>query len=828
MKKIALLLALLMMATVIFPAFAEAPDTDAPAAEEAGSGGEPGGSEGQQPKTEEELAAEAAAEALFNSPLDFRLIEADETTGQVRLTYLEGVTPILEVDGLKFKDMNKNGELDVYEDWRLDTEKRVWDLISQLTPEEEAGLHFCGQPEPIYNAREEIEKYYLYCILFNLNGSPVTIVNNLNQTQAVSEEQRLGIPMTFASDREYNAFGGYIDKAHDAFGTANDPELAYQLGYIYGKAMVAVGIHVTFEPYANEIGAQYGENPEHIASIVRAEIKGLEDAGFASCTKHWIGRGGDSSFANARSLASNFDNWMVGWKAALIDGGAEWVMTNCAGQGFTYTTDPKWDSATMGYLRNELGFNGVVVTDWWPLSATTDPDDITLEGDVLPDQSVEWLYARAMELGTDVFGTRSFDDAKSTEDMLARGLSKGTNHPFIIANAFTGGTMEAMGNVDAYHESTARVLRFKFNKGLFENPYRVTEEALDIVASAEFKAEPWEIVTNEDLRNARNPREVRLTEELQAKSAVLMKNEGGILPLAYGTKIYIESSSSDTLSHYKQYLAAYGEIVDEIEDADVVIGYFGSINDALELLVEDAQDAGKPLVLTLTTKANEFTLTNSDALIYMPFSQQPDHGTGEAGFIYGTEPWVYADLLFGVREPEGIIQKEQARNATENAVQWKDLAGDQGASPYVRLIVQALMMADKETHAAPNNYGDPLVIYKYSMRYGKKGDFAYSCLVLPQVVTEEEGTNSSGSTTIMTTVKEEAKAGEPFSVYCLLNNNGADDLTVVKAKANGEIVAEKLYTVEGGSWRVVQMDLTLDAGEYDIEIGGQVGHIVVK
>ncbi len=123
--------------------------------------------------------------------------------------------------GLKFKDMNKNGQLDVYEDWRKDTEERVWDLIAQLTPEEEAGLHFCGQPEPIYNAREEIENYYLYCILFNLNGSPATIVNNLNQTQAVSEEQRLGIPMTFASDRAFNSFGGYIDMAHEAFGTAS-------------------------------------------------------------------------------------------------------------------------------------------------------------------------------------------------------------------------------------------------------------------------------------------------------------------------------------------------------------------------------------------------------------------------------------------------------------------------------------------------------------------------------------------------------------------------------------------------------------------------------
>ena len=211
----------------------------------------------------------------------------------------------------------------------------------------------------------------------------------------------------------------------------------------------------------------------------------------------------------------------------------------------------------------------------------------------------------------------------------------------------------------------------------------------------------------------------------------------------------------------------------------------------------------------------------------MPFSQQPDHGSGEAGFIYGTEPWVYADLLFGVREPEGIIQKEQARNTTEDELQWKDLAGDQGASPYVRLIVQALMMADKENHASPNNYGDPLVIYNYSMRYGQQGDFAYSCLILPQIVVEEEGTNSWGSATTLITAKNHAKAGQPFSVYCLLNNNGGDDLTTVQVKANGELVAEKLYTVEGDSWRVVEVEVTLEAGEYEIEVGGLTGTVTV-
>jgi len=78
------------------------------------------------------------------------------------------------------------------------------------------------------------------------------------------------VPMVFTSDREYNSFGGYIDKAHSAFGNAYDPELAYALASFYGKAMAAIGIHVTFEPYANEIGAQYGENPELIGAIIFA------------------------------------------------------------------------------------------------------------------------------------------------------------------------------------------------------------------------------------------------------------------------------------------------------------------------------------------------------------------------------------------------------------------------------------------------------------------------------------------------------------------------------------------------------------------------------
>ena len=99
MKKMSLLLAIIMLFSCV-SAFAE---------EAAGP-------------TEAELLAQDCA---------FAMIEAEGE--QPRLTYIEGVTPILEADGLKFKDMNGNGQLDVYEDWRQDAATRAADLVGQMT-----------------------------------------------------------------------------------------------------------------------------------------------------------------------------------------------------------------------------------------------------------------------------------------------------------------------------------------------------------------------------------------------------------------------------------------------------------------------------------------------------------------------------------------------------------------------------------------------------------------------------------------------------------------------------------------------------------------------
>ena len=84
-----------------------------------------------------------------------------------------------------------------------------------------------------------------------------------------------------------------------------------------------------------------------------------------------------------------------------------------------------------------------------------------------------------------------------------------------------------------------------------------------------------------------------------------------------------------------------------------------------------------------------------------------------------------------------------------------------------------------------------------------------------------------GSTSTRMTSVNSATAGETFTLYALLRNNGADGITTAQVYVDGELAAEKIMTVEGGSWRVVQMDLTLEAGEHTITLGDQEQTITV-
>lgn len=771
------------------------------------------------------------------------IIPASDT--QAELGYLNGITPILKVDGLQFKDMNKNGTLDVYEDWRQDIDARVWDLISQMTLEEKAGLFYhvntCGNPQGVDFANSEYMFgtaednaapaepeggassnpgfatksmwYYINALnitthLDNTNGTPAQQITYHNAMQALGEDTRLGIPVVISNDRQYNAWGGMIETPHDAFGAANDVELAKKLWTAYSLESRAVGIHVVLHPYSQELGSWNGEDPLYAGTMTKEEVASIQvEGGTEACMKHFIARGGDSSFQNARSDGQTVDNWMKAWEIAL-ESKPKWVMTNGYGTGLSNTVHVDYDKETMDYLRNTLGFEGIIVSDWGD-QGDNNSSGVTVDGIDLMTLSIPERYAFAINLGLDQIGNPAADYSGDGHGGTA---SRG---------AMETALKEGFVTEERANQTYYRVLKDKFELGLFENPYSDVDKALALAASAEYIASPWEITDLDSLQKARNPEVVAMERQLEAESAVLIKNDDNLLPLEKGVKVYIDSTAAAlTLDGYKAVLPEYAELVDDIEAADVVIADCTQINDAAELIIEDAKDAGKKLVIVANTvDPNAYLIENADALLTLTFSRPADHGTGAGGFITTTEPIMLAKLLFGEAEPAGMVVKELARNSDLDEAQWKDLAGDQGANMWVRLMLLATM-EDDENHTVPGNWGDPLIQYQYGMKYGSQPDFTYEALVLPRV-TKEVVTESNGSTMTSYESVVETKAGVAFPVYFLMRNKGDDGITTVQVEVDGQVAAEKIMAINGGDWRVVEIDVTIDQpGEHIVSVGG--------
>ncbi len=753
---------------------------------------------------------------------------------QVELGYLRGVTTILEVDGLQFKDLNGNGVLDVYEDWRQDVDARVADLYSQLTLEEKAGLFYhvntCGNPQgvdfadsrymfstesivPAENATFQSRSMWYYINVLNLtshldntNGTPAQQITYHNAMQALGEDTRLGMPIVISNDRQYNAWGGMIDTAHDAFGAASNLELSTKLWTQYSLESRAVGIHLVLHPYGQELGSWNGEDPQYAGNMTKAEVAAIQvDGGTEACMKHFIARGGDSSFQNARSDAQTVDNWMTAWEIAL-ESNPKWVMTNGYGTGLSNTVHVDYDKETMDYLRKTLGFEGIIVSDWGD-QGDSNSGGTTVDGVEILTLSIPERYAYTINLGLDQIGAFAVDYESDGHG----GQASRAGVEVALA--------EGLITEERAYETCYRVLKDKFELGLFENPYSDLDYALSLIASAEYIAEPWDIV-NDTLAAARNPEVVALERQLQTESAILIKNEENLLPLEKGIKVYVGSTASAlTLEGYKKVLPDYAELVENIADADVVIADCTQINDAAELIIDDAKDAGKTLVVIANTiDPDTYLVDNADALLALTFSRGADHGTGAGGFITTTEPIVFAQLLFGDAEPTGMVVKEIARDSAMDGAQWKDLAGDQGANGWVRMMLLATMKTS-ENNTVPNNWGDPLIQYRYGMKYGAEPKFVYDTLVLPRA-THEVVTESNGSTRTSYESVVETKANEPFTAYVLLWNNGDDGITTVQAKCDGTVIAEKIMAVNGGSWRVVEMTLTIDQpGEHIISVG---------
>ena len=774
----------------------------------------------------------------------------------------------IQADGEWFKDMNGNGTLDAYEDWRLDSAARTADLLTYMSLEQKAGtLAFGGiggkngitvtnfssddlstgqtgvafiQPdsEQMNNDTDpyitvdnivyapvayQVKNMYATTMIAAMTGMPKDQLDVLNKIQSIAEDTELGIPVVFSGDRTYNTWGGMIDAAHYAFGVARNEELLYNLYSEYAKESVAIGYHQVFHGYGNEIGSFYGDDPEYIATMSALETRAYDENGFNSHSKHFIARGGRNSYANAKSPADLIESWKIGWQA-VIDAGTQWIMTNNA-EGRTPGLQGYTDKETYKILREELGFEGIVVLDW-PLTATSvmNLTGVTTDGIDISTLTLGERYTLILDVGIDMFSCYSMNPGLEINDVDEQVTN--CYHPDAIVAEIEAGKYSE----DALDLHVVRVLKNKFDLGIFENAYRDWEEAVEVLGEAAAASVDTIPMNNADIDALRRPEIAQMEEQLMVESTILLKNDG-ILPLTADLKVFVDSAAAASKELLAEAIAQKATVVDSLAEADVCVIEVTSFNDAYELMIEDAQDANVPVVTifegTVSSEPELQQFVDANALLMQTYNNTPDHGSSVGSFYRYVTPSVTVEMLYGEKEPAGKTLFELAYESIEKTLSWGELQDDIGVDSKTRLYMA--MMAKRDPHVdMPSNLGDVIVTTDFGIRYANPADIELSLLTVPKTTVETE-VESRGSTRIQTSVVNASpKAGEPFEINFVAENNGGDGMITAQVLDGDTVIAEKVIGLTEGQFRVITMNLVLEAGEHTITVGDMSETIVVE
>lgn len=211
-------------------------------------------------------------------------------------------------------------------------------------------------------------------------GSPMDVAAKLNRLQRIAP-----LPLLVASDLEsgssFRLNGGTPFPTNMGVAAAGSELDAYEMGRITALEGRAVGIHLTFAPVADVNNnpanpiintRSFGENPELVARLVAAEVKGLQENGMYATAKHFPGHG-DTGTDSHISLPVITANWsrldsveLVPFRAAVKAGVTAVMSAHIAlpgvdgGQNRPATVAP---NILTGVLRDSLGFHGLIVTD---------------------------------------------------------------------------------------------------------------------------------------------------------------------------------------------------------------------------------------------------------------------------------------------------------------------------------------------------------------------------------------------------------------------------------------------------------------------------------
>jgi beta-glucosidase len=477
-------------------------------------------------------------------------------------------------DMTPYRDLNHNGRLDPYEDSSRPVEERVNDLLTQMTIEEKVGLMF--QPWVRMNRNGTIARRtegpgletapqlietravnHLH-VLFDL-APPRQAATWQNRIQHLAEATRLGIPVTLSSDPRHGASdnpGTGIREASFSrwpepigLGAAGDVGLVEAFADAVRQEYVAIGIRLALHPMADlatdprwpRTSGTFGSSPDIVGRMTAAYIRRLQQdelgsTSVACMTKHFPGGGAqedgeDPHFPYGKNQiypGGGFELHLRPFQAALDAGTAQIMpyygqpvgVPGVESVGFGFNRD-----VITSLLREQLGFDGVVCTDWKLLT------DASVNGGLIEAKcwGVEHLdvserIVKALDAGVDQFGGEHCTD--------------------VLVELVRAGAV-AEERIDA---SARRLLRDKFRLGLFDDPYVDPTRAAEIVGA---------------------PSLIESGRIAQRRSIVLLKNgasEGSdvpLLPLSAAVRVYLEGVDPTIAAEYA--------VIVPLEDADVAI-----------------------------------------------------------------------------------------------------------------------------------------------------------------------------------------------------------------------------------------------------------------
>ena len=604
---------------------------------------------------------------------------------------------ILTVGNFSLRDLNKNGSLDVYEDSREPVERRVEDLLKQMTIEEKIGQMFITMigmgrngdlldlppihrdilDDPLFevgiyfsletNAEMIVKRKMSH---FNILHAytPKAIARFNNNLQRKAQRTRLGIPVTIATDPRHGAredekgVGGIYTPSFSRWPTSlglaatRDSSLVREFGEIASEEYKACGIRLALHPMADlateprwaRINGTFGEDAELSAAMTYAYIKGfqgdtLSNNSVITMVKHFSGGGPqkdgeDAHFPYGKEQVypgNNFDYHLIPFTKGALPANT--------GQIMPYYGIP------VGQTKEKVGFgfNKQIITELLR-------DSLKFDGVVCTD----WNIINTMPLAELAGGERSWGVENLTpEQRMKKAILAGVDQIGGETSTEQIINLVKRGEIDERRidQSVRRILRDKFTIGLFDNPFvdvsKVSEKML-------------------------KPDNIRKGEEAQIKSTILLKNQNKILPLKKNLKYYLSGF------RYKNQFSKYAEVVSNPDDADCIIVRKDTPFDHREGTMlesffhqgrlyynqEELSDLKKlsktKKVISIVNLERGAVLTELDKL-------------SEALLVdFGTQDHLMADILFGKEKPGGKLPIELPRSQEAANNQMEDVPYD--------------------------------------------------------------------------------------------------------------------------------------------------------